>query len=425
MTLEITCREEAWGRAIWSVASSGLVFLAVLLTTTIPAATQTYSVVYAFPGGTLGAFPFGAITRSHTGYVYGTTYKTDGASGGTGFGVVYTISATGQETVLHTFQGSPNDGADSKAGTIHYDGLYTATTSGGSSTNCTSGCGVVATHPINQQPPYSEKVLHDFAGGSEDGASPTGDMARDSSSNLYGLTTYGGDTHCSAHGCGVVYEVTPAGVETIMHKFSGTDGQFPRAGLFLSGTTLYGTTSAGGASNAGTLFKIDLSGNFTTLYEFQGGADGSAPEGSVMLDSAGNILGTTFSGGGSTNCSGGCGTVFKVDPTGHETVLHSFTGGVDGANPRGVIAMDDRGYVVFGVASIGGQGHPGFGVIYEVSTSSGNQTVIHAFAGGADGQSPFGGVVKDAFGNLYGTTVYGGDMSCGTRGCGVLFKAHP
>jgi uncharacterized repeat protein (TIGR03803 family) len=418
-----------WFGASRLLATGALLLLALLSAATLPVSAQTYSVVFSFPGGTDGAFPFGSVTRSHTGVVYGNTYNTDGANGGTGFGVAYEVSADGSEKVPYTFKGPPSDGGNSKGGMIHYHGLYSTTTSGGSGTNCTGGCGTVWTHSFSEGGKW-DKILHNFTGGSDDGAAPVGDLARDVLYNLYGVTTYGGNTACSSQGCGVLYKVTLAGVETILHTFSGPDGEFPRSGLTTckecSNTNdhVYGTTAAGGTANAGTVFTFELNGDFfTTLYQFKGGADGSDPEGSVVADQAGNLYGTTLNGGGSTNCPGGCGTVFKITPQGQETVLYAFTGGADGAHPRGTIAVDSSGNV-YGAATDGGVSTPGHGVIFEV-TSGGAETVIHAFAGGTDGANPFSGVVMDDFGNLYGTTVYGGDMSCGTQGCGIVYTAHP
>jgi uncharacterized repeat protein (TIGR03803 family) len=389
--------------------------LAGLLAASIPSLAQTYSVLYSFPGGTEGAFPFGTITRDHKGNIYGTTYNTDGANGGTGFGVIYKISAAGVETVMHPFEGPPGDGANPKGGAIHNTGLYGTTTSGGSSHNCSGGCGVVF------MVRNGEVVIHDFTGGARDGAAPVGDLALDRSFNLYGATEFGGDKECSAQGCGVIYRVMLTGKFNIGHIFTGPDGKFPLAGLLLSGTIVYGTTSAGGASGKGTVFSIDSHKRFKTLYEFKGGADGSDPEGPLVEDVNGNLYGTTFQGGGSANCPGGCGTVYEIDTAGNESVIYSFKGGADGANPRGTIVIFGQG--VYGVTNAGGQGNPGYGVIFEVK-ANGSETVIHRFAGGADGENPFGGLQKDVHGNLYGTTVYGGDMSCGTHGCGLVFTVQ-
>ena len=248
--------------ALRSAAFLALLILATLLT----APAQTYSVINTFPGGTSGAFPFGTISRDKKDTIYGTTYATDGASGGTGAGVVYSISPTGVETVLHKFAGAPNDGASPKGGLIHSNSiLYGATTNGGSGTKCTGGCGIVYTLTLGGK----ETILHNFAGGT-DGANPLGTLILDPSNDVYGTTEYGGSTACP-QGCGIVYEVTTGGKEIIGHKFSGPDGKFPLAGLYLSGSVGYGTTSQGGAFGFGTVYKIDTTGKLTTVYSFKGG----------------------------------------------------------------------------------------------------------------------------------------------------------
>jgi uncharacterized repeat protein (TIGR03803 family) len=380
---------------------------------------QTYSVTFSFPAGASGAFPFGTISRDADGNLYGTTFSTTGANGGSGAGVVYSISSTGSQKVLHTFAGAPNDGANPLSGVIHSKGvIYAATTSGGNGTRCTGGCGVMYTLSLAND---GETILHNFAGGA-DGANPVGRLIIDPSNNVYGTTQFGGSTACP-QGCGIVYEITAAGKEIVGHRFSGPDGKFPLAGLLLSGSVAYGTTSQGGASGFGTVYKIDTTGKLTTLYSFKGGTDGAGPAGTLVQDHTGNLYGATYSGGGSAKCSGGCGTLFKIATTGKETVLYTFTGAADGANPLGNIVMDLQDNF-FGVTYAGGIGSPGLGVIFEQS-AAGVQTVVHSFAGGTDGQNPYGGLLRDNSDNLYGTAVYGGDLSCGANGCGLAFVAHP
>ena len=157
-------------------------------------------------------------------------------------------------------------------------------------------------------------------------AIPYGGLIRDSKGNLYGTTNGGG-----ASGAGVVFKVDTSGNETVLYSFTGgADGGYPLAGVIRdSAGNLYGTTNGGGASGAGVVFKVDTSGNETVLYSFTGGADGGFPLWVVLArDSAGNLYGTTAGGGAS-----GAGVVFKVDTSGNETVLYSFTGGADGGNP--------------------------------------------------------------------------------------------
>lgn len=389
----------------------------VLFLVPMPSFAQSYSVVSTFSGNAGGAFPYGTMSRDAKGNTYGTTLNTDGANGGTGFGVVYTVSPTGALSVLHTFAGAPGDGGNPLTGVIHSNGvIYGATTSGGNSTKCTGGCGVVYTLS-----PSGETVLHNFSGGN-DGAGPVGRLIIDGSKNVYGVTQFGGNTAC-AQGCGIIFEVTAGGKEIVGHRFTGRDGQYPLSGLLLSGSIAYGTTSQGGAFGFGTVFSIDITGKVTTLYNFQGGTDGAGPAGTLVQDRAGNLYGTTYNGGESTKCSAGCGTIFKISTTGKESVLYRFSGGGDGANPLGNLVIDLDGNI-FGVANTGGIGSPGLGVIFELN-AAGVQSVVHSFAGGSDGQNPFGGLERDNNDNLYGNAVYGGDLSCAATGCGLTFVAHP
>jgi uncharacterized repeat protein (TIGR03803 family) len=311
------------------------------------------------------------------------------------------------------------------------------------------------------KPSYSFATLYTFTG--TDGANPMAGVIFDTSGNLYGTTMRGGGFN---HG-GTVFELDSTGKQTVLHRFSvGQWGFFPEAGLILDtsgnlyGTTegnssyagtvfklnsagkqdvlhqfvfsdgagpngltrdkagnLYGTTAAYGPDDNGTVFKVSESGKLTTLYSFTGGADGGTPIAGVIRDSAGNLYGTTaFSG------VGGSGTVFKLDATGHFTVLYSFTGGTDGGYPAGLIR--DQAGNLYGTTVLGGDlscgSGSGCGVIFELDTT-GKETVLHGFTGGTDGgYSLFGGgLVFDYAENIYGTTEFGG-----ASGGGTLFKLH-
>jgi len=160
---------------------------------------------------------------------------------------------------------------------------------------------------------------------------------------------------------------------------------------------------------------------FTVLYTFLGGTDGGYPSGALVRDPAGNLYGTTPYGG-ATRCSLGCGVVFELDPTGKENVLHSFTGGADGANPSAFLVRDKAGNL-YGTTTNGGNlncgGGAGCGVVFKLGRNR-KQTVLHRFAGGADGEYPNGGLVRDSAGDLYGPTFLGG-----TNGSGIVFKLSP
>jgi uncharacterized repeat protein (TIGR03803 family) len=167
---------------------------------------------------------------------------------------------------------------------------------------------------------------------------------------------------------------------------------------------LYGTTWAGGSSNQGTVFRLDMAGNLTVLHSFAG-SDGAFPFGGVVVDKHGNLYGTTSQGG-----SSGAGTVFELDTAGNETLLHNFGGSTDGSYPIGTLAMDRKGNL-YGT-TVGG-GSASQGTVFKVDTS-GNETVLHQFTGVPDGTGPFGGLIIDKRGTLYGTTEHGGDHDFGT-----------
>jgi len=216
--------------------------------------------------------------------------------------------------------------------------------------------------------------------------------------NLYGVTSYGG-----ANGSGAVFRISPSGTLSPVYSFcslaSCADGENPYTSLIQgSNGDLYGTTSAGGASNNGTLFKITTSGTLTTLYNFcslASCADGSGPEGQLAVDGAGNIYGTAYSGGASN-----FGTVFKFSTKGVLTTLHSFSG-ADGENPEGGLTAASG--VFYGTAQYGGA--KGDGTVFKITTA-GVETTLHSFTG-SDGLNPKGWLV-DVAGTFYGTTPYGG-----------------
>jgi len=202
---------------------------------------------------------------------------------------------------------------------------------------------------------------------------------------------------------------------TLLYTFTGgADGRTPGGGVILDAAgNLYGTTSEGGnfacSQGCGTLFKVDGAGNETVLYSFAGtgAGDGEYPNAALVMDAQGNLYGTTDVGG-----AFGYGTVFKLDTTGKETVLHSFSGaGGDGAFPFGGVVSDGQGNL-YGTTEAGGTSN--CGTVFKLDTT-GKETVLYSFAGmGGDGRSPWAGVVRDGQGNLYGTTVGGGVSDLGT-----------
>jgi uncharacterized repeat protein (TIGR03803 family) len=315
-------------------------------------------------------------------------------------------------------------------------------------------------------------VLYRFRG-QPDGDGPDG-VVRDAAGNLYGATSFGGSGCPGQHGCGTVFKLDASGKETILHRFGREgDGRFPTAGVIRDAAgNLYGTTYTGGVLSlcgvgCGTIFKVDASGKETVLHRFTGGADGASPYGGLIQDGAGNLYGTAQTGtvfkldatgkftvlhtlnetegcyssaslfrdaagnlyGTASGCGEfGSGTVFKVAPSGKTTVLYNFTGGTDGGGPYGPVVRDKAGNL-YGSTGFGGDltslcaevnNTPGCGVVFKIDTT-GQYTVLHAFDG-TDGQWAYYGVIQDASGNLYGTTAEGGTRTCF---CGTVFKIAP
>jgi uncharacterized repeat protein (TIGR03803 family) len=304
--------------------------------------------------------------------------------------------------------------------------LYGSTAAGGTGQCSQYGCGTA--FKMNNH--GKEVWLHSFKGGN--GRSPYSGLLRDTSGNLFGTTLYGGKNDCT-DGCGTVYELDKTGEkETVLHKFTGPpDGWGPEALLAQDRAgNLYGTTYMGGTGSLGTVFKIDRTGKETVLYNFTGYSDGGYPYPGVTLDSAGNLYGVTF-GGGSGFGSNGEGVVFKVDTSGNETVICTFGGGTDGAQPDSVLLFDSQGNL-YGTTENGGTGcgGTGCGVVFKLSPQSRGgwaESVLYEFCSlsdCADGEEPGGGpLVMDHAGNLYGTTYFGGAyQNCNGDACGVVFK---
>ena len=345
-----------------------------------------YTVLYSFTGGENGGGPYAGVIRDPAGNLYGTT--SDG--GAASVGVVYKLNAAGQETVLHTFTGGA-DGSFPNAGVIRDSSgnLYGTTSSGG-----TANAGVVYTLDAAGR----ETVLYSFTGGA-DGSFPYAGVIRDSAGNLYGTTLVGGPAEL-----GEVFELDAAGNETVLFSFPGpTDGEWPTAGVIRDPAgNLYGTTEYGGRANAGVVYKVNTAGREKVLYSFTGGADGSFPYAGVIRDSAGNLYGTTTAGGASNS-----GVVYKVNTAGQETVLYSFTGAADGGLPFAGVIRDSAGNL-YGTTTAGGASNSG--VVYKVNTA-GQETVLYSF--GAGGSFPYAGVIPDSAGNFYGTTSSGGTANAG------------
>jgi uncharacterized repeat protein (TIGR03803 family) len=390
---------------------------------------QTESVLYAFchfDNCTDGEDPQASPIFDTKGNLYATASE-EGSYGG---GTVIRI-ASGRHRVLYHFCSLNNctDGDGPVAGLI-FDkkgNLYGTTGGGGA-----YGAGTV----FKLTPSGHESVIYSFCPGGHpcaDGAGPSAGLIFDKEGNLYGTTYEGGVSGFA----GTVFKVTPSGHEHVLYSFcaqSGcTDGEKPWAGLvFDKQGNLYGTTANGGANGSacygdgcGTVFKVTPSGKESVLYSFcaeSGCTDGEIPYAGLVFDKRGNLYGTTLGGGANVGgCAGGdgCGTVFKVTPSGHESVLYSFDGGDDGAFPYANLVFDKKSNL-YGTAAGGGTYN--WGTVFKV-TPSGKESVLYSFckqSGCDDGSSPVAGLIFDAKGNLYGTASDGG-ISAG----GVVYKLVP
>ena len=284
----------------------------------------------------------------------------------------------------------------------------------------------------------TERVLHDF--NFTNGNVPEAGVIFDAAGNLYGTTQNGG-INCNGQGCGLIFKLTPGAkgkwTETVLHRFNGNDGFYPTSILILDAAgNLYGTTQGGGLYGGGTVFRLTLGANGKwserVLHSFGGPDDGTTPFAGVTFDSAGNLYGTTHSGGIPSDCPAqqGCGVVFKLTPGTKgqwtETVLYRFKGD-DGANSTAGVTFDAAGNL-YGTTESGGDYRSclyGCGTAFELTPRRKGkwaETVLHKFTAGSDGAFPFAALIFDPAGNLYGTAVEGGDANCYSGGCGVVFK---
>jgi uncharacterized repeat protein (TIGR03803 family) len=373
-------------------------------------------------------------------------------------------SAKAQYSVVHNFAGTPNDGAFPNGELIQdaAGNLYGTTDEGGAGNNgaifrldtdgvitilndLTSDAGggrpeggllrdevgnFYGTTSFDPGGVFrldvnnSLKSLHAFGIG-DDGGNPISRLVT-INGDLYGVTTEGGGSSC---GCGTIFRMTKGGTETILYSFTGAaDGASPLGVFRDSVGNLYGVAQSGGAGS-GTVWKLSTGGVFTVVYTFTGGTDGGMPAGRVIVDGNGNIHGVTASGGDPT-CN--CGVIFRVDENGKETVLHRFFGRGGGAHPS--VGLLDVGGALYGTTDFGGDltcNPPiGCGVLYQVG-KSGRYTVLRRFAGASAGDGAYsavGALTLGGDGNIYGATWYGGTgTSCSGSipGCGVIFRYNP
>jgi uncharacterized repeat protein (TIGR03803 family) len=400
---------------------ASMIFAATLLAAGTRAVGQE-SVLYSFTGGngesSDGKHPFGDLILDSAGNLYGTA----ASAGSRWAGVVFELSPVAgggwSEKILHTFAKNGVDGTEPLAGLI-FDAtgnLYGTTAAGGAYDS-----GTVFEMRPSSGGSWTERVLHSFGDGENDGVNPNSGLTLDASGNLYGGTPNGDDNG------GIVFELTPKsnGIweEKVLCSFpkspiSYSAGPVDARLIFDSSGNLYGTTIAGGAYNYGSVFELSpTAGGAWTLkllhsFDFNG-TDGFGPEAGVVFDSSGNLYGTT-SGGGPGK---GFGTVFELSPaTGGswtEKVLYRFTWSA-GTYPTGTPVFDSAGNLY--ATTLQGAAHNG-GVVVELMPATGGgwtENLLYNFGSGTDGSTPWGGLVLDSQGNLYGTTLNGGEDGSGT-----------
>lgn len=391
------------------------------------ASAQTFALVHAFAGVTAGdgASPSG-VERDAAGRLYGVTQE----GGAFGYGSVYDVDAVGHYAVRYSFANDANGYLAFGALVEEAGGTLYGTATGGGTANAGA---VFSVSPTGQ-----ETVVYSFQG-LADGALPASGLARDAQGRLYGTTSVNGETGGSCAifiGCGTVFRVDPAtGRETVLLTLNFDNGATPFERLVVTAQgAVYGTAQVGGDANCnhvglnpplgcGTVFRIDSAGHASVLHRFHGQAagDGATPFG-LVAGPDGVLYGVTLSGG-----TANAGALFEIDAAGHERVLYSLDGAADGRSPGGLVY---HAGMLYGSAAAGGNlsrcGTTGCGTVFAYNLATGAYTVLHTFTGAGDGAYPSGPMQVDAAGRIYGTAAEGGRLgACRPVGCGTLYRVTP
>ena len=403
-----------------------LVTLQLALAISAPLAAQTYTVLHTFSGDD-GLGPFSGVTVDGAGNLYGTTKYGGVANCDLGCGVLFKLTPQGPGwnfAPLYKFTG-PSDGKAPIARIVFGpDGrLYGTTFLGGNPAANAGTVFALAPPPAVCRSACSwiKTTLWTFGQYDGDGLRPNyGDLVFDAAGNLYGTTEEGGTTRpLCGPGCGTVYMLSRSQgpwSETLIYQFGDGPGFHPYAGVtFDANGNLYGTTAYGGSADWGLIYQLTPSNGSwspTILYNFLGQTDGGAPNAGLLPDQAGNFYGATTS------------SLFELSPMGLAwsfTLLYDFD---PPAHPFATLAMDAAGNL-YGTTIAGGSF--GYGNVFKLARTgdSWSYTSLYDFSGGSDGSQPYGAVALDASGNLYGTAVAGGseDGQClSAHGCGVVWQ---
>jgi len=395
---------------VHAVARAALVGVAAIFAGATGSPAAGYKVLYALQTN-VGVSPLGGLFEDASGDLFGTAY-----AGGSGTacaencGTVFELATNGSGFALHNFTGNLSDGEHPSAGLVAAKhGNSYGTTELGGANND----GAI----FRLAPGGRETLLYSFTDKS-DGGAPLDRLLLDKAGNLYGTSS-----GTVVGGYGAVFKLAKDGTFTVLYTFTdGSDGANPYGGLIADKSgNLYGTAqnagnfSCGASGGCGVVYKIAPGGGETVLYAFNGGpGDCSGPTDGVIADKSGNLYGTTYYGG-----SNGQGCIFKLATDGTATMLHSFTGnGGDGLNPEGGLIQDAKGNF-YGTTLQGGKKR--LGIVFRLAPD-GTETVLHTFAGGSDGQNPWAGLIGGGNGMLYGTTEAGGGGTGCSRGCGTIFE---
>jgi uncharacterized repeat protein (TIGR03803 family) len=383
----------------------------------VGSASAGTQIIYSFGGGADGEYIDSDLVMDSAGNLYGTSVQ----GGDFGGGTVFALSPSGSSwvhKVLYSFTGGADGGEPYKGVTLDAQGnLYGTAVTGGTGLVCEGGCGVVYKLTKSGET-WRQNVIYAFNGG-DDGSGPGSGVTFDKNGNLYGMTPTGG-----VFGLGVIYRLKPdhhgGWSFSVLHAFTGgTDGSSASAGRMILDRlgNLYGVTTTGGANGQGVVFKLTLAPaqahSLQTLYAFRGQPDAGFPYGGLMLDSRGNLYGTTYYAG-----ENGLGAVYEVSfihGVWSEEVLYSFQGGSDGSSSISNLVSDAAGNL-YGTTSEGGAGCS-CGVIFKLAPGTGGtwtESVVYRFQGPPDGAFVYNGMVADGTGKFYGATVHGGLSNDGT-----------
>jgi uncharacterized repeat protein (TIGR03803 family) len=387
----------------WKMAGAIFVLCAA---TAIAASAQTFNTLVEFDGADGQEPDMMSLIQGRDGNFYGTTLE----GGLQNAGTIFKVTSDGTLNTLYSFCAQNGCPGGANGLIMGADGsLYGVTASGGLPGNCGTAFKLASDGTFT--------VLLTFL--KSNGCTPVAPPIQGVDGNLYGTTTGGG-----AYFDGTVYKITSKGILTTLHSFSGSDGALP-FGKLVEGTdgNFYGTTLGGGSGcplseTCGTVFRITPSGTFASLYVFclAECQDGEEPYAGLALGLDGAFYGTTSSGGGSSRA----GTIFRIDRNGTLTTLYRFSGHADGGNPIAGLAQATDGSFYGSTTSGGSNVGNGFGTLFRI-TPSGGLTTLYSF-NLTDGSYPYGGLLQSTSGLLFGTTQQGGNLECSDNGCGTIFS---